>query len=175
MHAISKIKEIDIEKIRHVSPFWIYHRTLLAQQAVTQELYTIPYGFWYHMETVTATWPESIDLGAPIGLVVRPIVNIAITRIGVSQKAQNEPIPITLISSPGSAGVMDTPDGIEVAPLTSKKQLNVLLPNNDTIQYQLYDDGTWAGEYMDLCIQGYLIPQKALEMWKGMQRHAGNH
>lgn len=166
MNAVERLTPIEIDRIRDVQPYWIYKQSNLALQPIIQELFTVPYGFWYHVETITAIWPEWDSQGM---VTFAPEIDIEFVRHGVSVRPQNNPVPIRLLTSPNHVGVIDygAALGITSPPLTAKKQLNVLLPHNDTIEWDLTGQTAAAGpRIIDLCIQGYLLPERNLDYWK---------
>lgn len=154
-------------------------------------LYTVPYGFNYLARRILTQWDDVNDGGGVINPEARvEVYNRAYSRARQSGKAMvagwpqlYAEIPLNTISSPGGANtrwnvapapVDTTAFGVNMTatPVKSAKFVNLTFPYADTIEVRIVDSLVgpawgWFPNYVDILIQGYLIPEQALAMWEG--------
>lgn len=157
-------------------------------------LFTVPYGFNYLARRVSVQWDDVNDGGNIINPEARvEVYNRAQSRARQSGAWTNAAsgyrenyaqVPLDTVSSPAGrntrwnvapAPVDQTAFGINftATPRKSSKIVNLIFPYNDTIEVRIV--GTiWTlpaadifPNYVDVLVEGYMIPEAALAMWQG--------
>lgn len=162
--------DISIDKqtfdtIRESQPFFIYKRVELTAP-INYFLFTIEYGYWYFLRKIFSKYPEVDTAGAVFG----PHLKVEAYQRGGNIWPQNNPVPLELFTTPGSAGVtmLATGEMTATGPKAAKFQ-NVVYPYRDNIELQISGQNLTTPVQCDIMLQGYLIPVKSFAMWERMK------
>lgn len=173
----TKVDDIynNIIKIKNASPFFIYKRLLLDQYRVFYG-YKINYGFVYLLHKLYCIYPEWGYIDETLE-VMCPDVGIEFYDVTAMKAKQTAPIPIRIISTPGSADVytVTSPsaydqEGFGVSargvPIKFSKTLNYMYAHNNNINLSVTCTlQRYITMYIDLMFEGYLIPETSLTYW----------
>lgn len=148
---------------REAQPYFIYGR-LTLNAPTNYFLFPIDYGFWYLLRKVHIKYPEVDQTGAIFG----PHLRVEMYERASNKWPQNAPVSFELFATPGSAGVTITAGGQMTATgPKNAKLINKIFPYRDNLQLEVSGQNTVTPAVIDICLLGYLIPEKKLAMWKG--------
>lgn len=154
-------------------PYWIYNRFNFGQgNGIPEEyFYKLDFGFNYLARRIFLKACYQGGLSS-----ILPMPEVQVFDTANNKERYTRPVKGELLSSPGND---DTYLGLDVPivfntnaisrPPASTKILNYLYASGHNINVKLSVSTVMAGNlhFVDMLIQGYLIPEKAIPMWKG--------
>lgn len=157
---------VDVSIAQQSQPMWVYGRIALTAPR-SYALYTVPYGFNLLVRRIVSRWAE-IGAGAMNPPQAGEIFN------GASARArQTDPVPFGLISSPCGDNVQLfaeplNPSGVSMTAVSrrSTRIVNLAFPYNDTVRLEITGSVAGAPSWIDLILEGYLVPESLLAMWR---------
>lgn len=160
---------INLDIATQVQPYFVYNRVALgAPRAYV--LYTIPHGFNFLLRRVVTQWPEAF---AATAADVIPHIEFFCT--SDSRPRQVAPVRLPLISSPGGGRnatmvASGAPLGFSLSASSrrSVRIVNQAYVYNDTIRCEITGQNPAVDPVLiDVVLEGVLIPERALAIWRG--------
>ncbi len=178
--AIDKADPFNFDDYRQQVPVFYYKRfqkSLLGGLMFSDIIWTFPFDFGYGflLRRVSAKWINEVGGG------MVPKLLISFFDIVRGATRQNDPYPLEQVATPGYDGVTSVvaPSPVDqdifgvclkATPLKNRLIYNLYYKFRDTMSLKLNFDQAppfYEGdEYIDLLLDGYLIPEKDLAMWK---------
>lgn len=184
MSKINKADPFNFDDYRQQVPYFYFKR--FHPDAITNGFeadinWIIPldFGYGYLLRQISSKWPKyENQIGAQY-----PNLNISLFNTIRGATRQNNPIPLRLVSTPGKDGCVQVaaPAPVDndifsvcytsVPPVKNRLIYNLFFQYRDAIHLKL----NWSPQlplqffensYMDIMLDGYLIPQKDLSMWE---------
>jgi hypothetical protein len=166
-------KPVDVRTAAQSQPMFVYNRIALTVPRVFV-LYVVPYGFNYLLRRIVSRWNER---GAAT---IDPSLNLEMFNAASSRPRQEDPIPFGMLSSPCGGDVQAiaeplNPSGVTmtVSPRQSLRILNIAYPYGDSIRLEVTGQVAGAPAWVDVMLEGYLLPESLLAMWGGKGRNHG--
>jgi hypothetical protein len=140
-------------------PYFFYRDIPLTARFTV--LFQVPNGFQYFLLRISYTFDSKLIELQTIS--IQPDIRIFSIDNAYKRERNNEPVPASLISTPGGnseavsiAGTFNVVN-YSAKPRVSHKNLNFVYPEGDTLKAEILWSGT--GEYYaGLCLEGYLVP-----------------
>lgn len=170
------ISVLNVDAARQITPLWLYRRVQVAGP-VENISFPVSYGYHYNLNRVFSKWP---DRNATPVTIAYPQVQWELTDQTRSIPHQNVAYPLRLISTPAEPGVVVAPapapvdatafnvnmtaTGPRVTPY-----LGILFPYRGVIQIRLtgfqFLVAAWRPEFVDILLDGDLVPNEELDLW----------
>lgn len=146
---------------KNSQPYFVYQRITLISP-IEYFFFHIDFGFYYLLRNLIVKYPEVDSTGAIFG----PHLRFETVQRSTEQYAQDEPIPIELVSTPGSAGIsINAAAQMTTQGPSSQKKFNVIYPHRDNIEIKISGQNGTTPELIDIVAVGYLIPFNKVNMW----------
>lgn len=191
MLKASPFSPVDYEYAGQIQPYLIFQRRhLTALRDVFS--FKVDYGYGYLLRWLITRWPTA---DAAVVTALAPPLYFEVSSAGASKRRQLQPITLNLNTTPAghalpigpltpayaaapgvtydvAAPSPAAPDNLfsrnfSSALPSSHKILNYLFPYGSTILIETTGQNGTIPAYVDLCLFGYYVPEKALRMWGG--------
>lgn len=182
--SINKADPFNFDDYRQQVPAFFYKRFRKDNPTTnieSPETWVIPldFGYGYLLRMITSKWPMYESQSASI----YPTLNISLFNTIRGATRQNNPIPLRLVSTPGKDGCFRFPAPAPVdndifnicysatPPLKNRLVYNLFYQYRDAIHMKFNFSPELPTqfheiEYFDIMLDGYLIPEKDLSLWK---------
>lgn len=178
---------LNIDVIRQQIPAFYYRRfrLLTGTPIIQKQIFSIPldYGFGYLLRNISSRW-SAFDHG---GALFSNGLDIELVHWTRGRRLQNFPYPLRLISTPGETepippavtGYVASPLPVDTtgfsinffaSPVRNRIVINEYYFYRETLYLELQFRSRAAlstdTNYIDVMLDGYLIPERSLDMWK---------
>ena len=165
---------LNYDLLRQQTPAFYYKRFRILTGTAFKFYFLIPldFGYGYLLRRISSKWANFTGE-------VQPPLDYELIHTTRGRKLNNIPAPLRLISTPGTDGVtvVNAPSPVDNAgfnvcmsdePLKNRVVINEYYFYRETLYLNLYFRavaGVEIDRYIDIMLDGYLIPEKDLEMW----------